>query len=180
MKKKLFIFPLLFLFVMGCAMMMDMTAREKVYGKAAPVITDSFASKELMPGDTWKVYLKASDPDGDMDYVISEIYQPGVGDYPISFTRIREGNGRELNGYVYLNTLGSMGSQWENFWTITLTVFIKDKAGHYSKPVAFQVTFQGRSSQEPPPSGVFQEQDLGPILVTLHPITDGNHGDRDN
>ena len=179
MKKKLFIFPLLLVFIMGCSMMMDMAAREKVYGKAAPVVTDSFASKEIMPGDTWKVYLKASDPDGDMDSVVSEIYQGGVGNYPISFTKIREGNRRELNGYVYLNTLSAGGSQWENFWYIDLTLSIKDKAGHYSKPVVYRLTFQGRSTQEPPPSGVFQEQDLGPILVNLHPINDGNQGDRD-
>ncbi len=33
---------------------------------ASPVITSHFASSDLRPGDTWKIYLKASDSEGDM------------------------------------------------------------------------------------------------------------------
>ncbi|KPK89516.1 MAG: hypothetical protein AMJ94_11895, partial [Deltaproteobacteria bacterium SM23_61] len=75
----------------GCAMMMDMQAREKTFGKAAPVITASFASPELSPGDTWKVYLKASDPDGDMESIVAVVDQTGLGSYPLSFTKLKEG-----------------------------------------------------------------------------------------
>jgi len=55
-----------------------------------------FASKELIPGDTWKVYLKASDPDGDL-IISSQLSISQVGDYPVSRTRIREENGKEIN-----------------------------------------------------------------------------------
>ena len=72
----------------------------EVSGKSLPVITAAFASKELIPGHTWKVYLKSSDPDGDMQYIVSVVYQPGGGDYPVSRTRIREGNRKELNGFI--------------------------------------------------------------------------------
>lgn len=88
---------LLGFFATGCAAMM-MTGEER-YGKSVPIITESFASKELLPADTWKVYLKASDPDGDMRYIVSNLYQAGWGGYPISRTRIREENRKELNGY---------------------------------------------------------------------------------
>ena len=164
---------LLAFFATNCTLFMDAQQREKVYGKAVPVITESFASKECLPGDTWKIYLKASDPDGDIDYVASVVYQPGWGDYPISRTRILEGSGKELNGYVYMNTLRPGGYNFLNFFTFTVTVQIMDKAGHYSKPVEFPVSFNYRAVQEPPPPGVFQENALGPILVKLHPFDVG-------
>jgi 6,7-dimethyl-8-ribityllumazine synthase len=148
----------------------------EVSGKSLPVITAAFASKELIPGHTWKVYLKASDPDGDMQYIVSVVYQPGWGDYPVSRTRIREENGKELDGYIYLNTLVIGGYEFEDFFTYTLTVQVQDKAGHYSKPVEFSVTFNHRAVQEPPPAGVFKEQALGPILVNLHPFQGGSGG----
>ena len=151
----------------SCAGLM-MTGEEK-YGKSVPVITEVFASKQLRPGETWKVYLKASDPDGDMRYITAVVYQPGGGDYPISRTRIRRENGKELDGYIYLNTRGSAGYEFENFFTYWLTVQIQDKAGHHSEPVQFSVTFNLRAVQESPPPGVFKEQDLGPILVFLRP-----------
>ena len=159
---------------MSCAAM-TMTGEEK-YGKSVPVITEAFASKELIPGHTWKVYLKASDPDGDMQYIVSNVYQPGWGDYPLSRTRIKEETRKELDGYIYLNTLIPEGYEFLNFFTIRLTVQIQDKAGHYSNPVVFPVTFNYRAVQEPAPPGVFKEQDLGPILVNLHSFDTENGG----
>ncbi len=113
---------------------MDAQQREKMYGKAVPVITEAFASKELIPGETWKVYLKASDPDGDIQYIDAVVYQPGWGDYPISRTKMREENGKEVDGFIYLFTLVPGGYEFENFYTYRLTVQVQDKAGHYSKP----------------------------------------------
>ena len=177
MKIKILVgFVLLAFITTSCATFMGAEEREKAYGKAVPVITEAFASKEALPGSTWNVYLKASDPDGDMQYVVSVVYQPGWGDYPISRTRIPEDNRKELNGYVYLNTLIPGGYNFLNFFTFTLTVQIMDKAGHYSKPVVFPVTFNYRAIQEPPPPGVFQENPIGPILVNLHPFDVGGGG----
>ncbi len=143
---------------------------------SVPVITAAFASKTLAPGDTWKVYIKASDPSGDMKYVYASVYQIGRGDYSPSRTRIAEGNAKELNGFVYLNTLVPGGYEFLYAVTITLTVEIQDRAGNYSRPVVFPLSFSGRYEQEPPPPGVFQEQSLGPIMVTLRPI-ENDHGD---
>ena len=151
----------------SCAGLM-MTGEEK-YGKSVPVITEVFASKQLKPAETWKVYLKASDLDGDMRYITAVVYQPAGGDYPISRTKIRRENGKELDGYIYLNTWRAGGFEFENFFTYWLTVQIQDKAGHHSEPVQFSVTFNTRAVQELPPPGVFKEQNLGPILVILHP-----------
>jgi hypothetical protein len=159
----------------GCAMMMDMQMREEKFGKAAPVITASFASPELSPGDNWKIYLKASDPDGDMDSIVAVVDQTGVGSYPLSFTKLKEGNGKELSGYVFLSTSGPSGDSWLYSYSLTVTVQIKDKARHYSQPVVFPVSFNLRYTQQAPPPATFEENNLGPILVDLRPV-DGGEG----
>ena len=140
---------------------------------AVPVITQAFASSEMIPGYTWKVYLKASDPNGDMRYIVSNVYQPGWGDYPISRTKIREANRKELDGYIYLNTLIPGGYEFLNFYTLTLTVQIQDRNGQYSRPVIIPVSFNKKAVGELPPPGLFKEEDLGPILVYLHPFDYG-------
>ena len=140
--------------------------------KAAPVITQSFASPQIAPGKNWRIYLKASDADGDMEAIVSTVYQPGVGTYPVSFTRIGENYGKELSGYVYLfiphlDALDNVG--------ITITIQIRDRAGQFSQPVKFPLSIGFLSQEESPPPGVFQENDLGPILVDLHTIGGGEH-----
>ena len=97
------------LLTVGCATMMSFEEREKLYGKEAPVITETYASKQMNPGDTWKVYLKASDPDGDMESIVATVQMVGSGTHPVSFTRIRDGNRRELSGYVFLSTSNPSG-----------------------------------------------------------------------
>ena len=135
---------------------------------AAPVITSHFASSDLRAGDTWKIYLKASDSDGDMTYILATVKQAGVGIYPISFTRIREENRKELSGYVYLNTMAGSDYSSLTFYGLTLTVWVKDRAGNFSDPVEFPLTFGSRvEAQAVPPAGSYQEQDLGPVMVFL-------------
>jgi len=177
MNKKLLISLAVILSAMGCATMMSMEKRERLYGKATPVITESFASQELRPGDNWKIYLKASDADGDMQSVIAVVEQKGLGPYPLSYTKLKEGNQKELSGYVYLSTSGPYGDSWLNFLSLTITVQIKDKAGHYSQPVVFPVSFDNRFTQKPPPSGIYEENNLGPVLVVLRPIDGGGSAD---
>jgi hypothetical protein len=157
----------------GCATMMSFEEKEKTYGKEAPVIGETFASKQLNPGDTWKIYLKASDPGGDMYRIMAVVNQPGFGPYPISITKIPIGNGKDLSGYIYLNTEGPNGVGWQNFLSLSVTVQIEDRAGHFSEPVTFPVSLQSRYTQEPPPPGQFKEQSLGPILVVLQDPASG-------
>ena len=170
MKRKFFIGFLLFFFLTGCLAMEPIEVRERTYGKGVPVISQSFASPKIRAGLTWKVYLAASDPDGDMKNIIGEIDQPGVGTYPVSITRIKEEDRGELSGYVYLNTPLDL-----DMLNLTLHIQIEDRAGHYSKPASFPLTFSSLARQEPPPQGLFKEKDLGPILIQLHPILGGDN-----
>jgi hypothetical protein len=169
MEEKLFSASLLFFLIPGLAAFESMVNnREKKM--ATPVITQSFASQFLGEGDTWKVYLNASDPDGDMKYIICTIDQPGIGTSPVSFTRIKEENRRELSGYIYWNTGGVYGL---NLSSITLTVQIQDRSGNFSDSVSFPLQFQPGVRQEAPPKDTFQEIELGPIMITLQSTSGG-------
>ncbi len=135
---------------------------------AAPVITSHFASSELRAGDTWKIYLKASDSDGDMRYIMAAVKQAGVGVYPVGITRIREENRKEFSGYIYLNTPIGAGL---TFHTLTLTLWVQDRARNFSDPVEVPLYFGSRvEGQAAPPAGAYQDQDLGPVMISLRHI----------
>jgi hypothetical protein len=108
-----------------------------------------------------------------MQSVVAVVEERGVGPLPISYTKLKDGNQKELSGYVYLNTSGPYGDSWLYSYSVTITIQIMDKAGHYSQPAVFPVSFNGRYIQQPPPPGTFAENDLGPVLAVLRPIDGG-------
>ena len=172
MNKKLVTLMAIFIMVGGWAIFEPTIIQATAEEKGIPVIVQSFAPKELTPGDVWKVYLKASDPDGKMKYIFATVSQPGVGSYPVSITKIKDENQKEVSGYIYLNTAPGRSSRFFNL-TLTLTVNIKDDRGQFSKPAVFPLSFAAKPSPEAPPQGVFNEQDLGPIMVTLRTVGGG-------
>ena len=144
-------------------------AQPAVEGEKPPVILQSFASKELRPGDVWKVYLKASDPEGKMRYIFATISQPGVGVYPVSITRIKGENQKDLSGYIYLNTARAVPTSFFNL-NLTLAVNIQGQGGVFSPTVFFPLSFSRQSAREAPPDGLFAEQNLGPIMINLRTV----------
>jgi len=167
---KFWVLSVLLFLAGGCVGLEPIEVREKTYGKGVPVIGLSFASKQIRPGDTWMVYLNASDPDGDMNYIVCNIDQPGIGAYSASFTRIKEDERKELSGYIYLPTAGVSNL---NFVNLTLQVQIQDKAMHFSAPVSFPLSINNRYRQDPPSKDTFKERDLGPVMITLRSQGDG-------
>ena len=161
MKGKLLAAAFIFLcLAMGCATLES----PKGSVKATPVITQAFASEEVRIGDTWKIYLKASDPNGEMIKIYAIVDQPGQ-TYPVSITRVGKENGKEFSGYLYLST--APPSTIFEGTSITLTVQIQDRSGNFSRPAVFPLTMKGLATQEAPPQGVFEERDLGPVMVTV-------------
>jgi len=152
---------------LGCTGLEPIETREAIYGKAFPRIQKSYAAAQIWPGETWKVYLDAIDPDGDMKNLVCTIEQPGVGVYPVSLTRIAEAHRHELSGYLYLNTLSSESL---TFVTLNLTVQVQDMAGHYSEPASFSLLLTPAGQQDPPPPGFFEEVNLGPIMIRLRTL----------
>ena len=166
-KKSWRVFLWLFLVLVGCAgvPVTGPTGKAPPAPLSLPVITQFFASPNLRPGETWRVYLIASDRDGEMQNIVCTIDQPGVGTYPVSITKIDFDKRKELNGYIYLAT-----STFERLHNVnlTLTVQIQDRAGRYGKSVEFPLSFNDLYQQEPPPPGIFQDHDLGPIMIVVH------------
>jgi hypothetical protein len=158
------------LFLVGCAALRGMEEREKIYGKEVPVITQSFASQQVTMRENWRVYINASDPDGDMDQVVCYVdFQAGLlQPYPIGFTKVGKDQQKNLSGYLYLDTSGLLRPI-----SIILVVQIRDKAGHFSAPVSLSVNIgepsqkQKEIRQEDPPRGIFQDKNLGPIMIVL-------------
>ena len=139
----------------------------KKVSQEVPALIYSFASKQIRPGDIWKVYLKASDPNGGMKYILSII--EGAGSH-LSIIGIKEENREHFSGYIYLKIFGVNNSP--SFQTLTLTIWIKDAAGHLSQPVIFPLELHNNIIQEEPPPGLFKEQDLGPIMVQTQSLTE--------
>ena len=160
--------------ITGCATLQPIEVGETKHEKAVPVIRQSFASQQIRPGDTWKIYLNAFHPDGDMKNFVCIIDQPGMASYPVSFTRIKKENRKNLSGYIYLNTMSPYDL---NFVNISLTVQIQDHTGHYSQPTVFPLSFHSSARQEPPPPGIFQNKDLGPIMINLRTAGEGENRD---
>ncbi len=168
MRIKLALIGMILVGIMGCAHMREIEEEEAIYGKNTPVIEQSFASDRLSIGDPWKIYFLASDPDGDMETIIATVEQVAGISYPASLTKIKEENKKELSGYVYLTT---KGYDFLFDQTLTVSIQIRDKAGHISKPVTHSVAFSSRQTSKSPPEGVFKEKDLGPIMVILRPVS---------
>ena len=165
MKRVLFFGAVLFL---GAWIFLGLYATAN--SSTGPVSTQSFASKEIRPGDTWKIYINASDPSGRMKYIYAEIQQPGGLAYPISMTRIKPENRKDLSGYIYLNT--NTAGKPMDFITLKLVVHLGDGAGNFSEPAIFPLEFSTRSVQSSPPAGVFKENDLGPVMIQVKPVGD--------
>jgi hypothetical protein len=136
---------------------------QTVYAIEGPVIRDSFAQKDLRPGDTLRIYLKASSLDSSLKAIYVTVEQSGVAVHPLSIIRLKkEDQQKELSGYLYLPTISS-----NEFFSLKLIVHIQDAEGRFSEPAVFPVEFKPQVSPENPPPGVFAEKELGPIMIRL-------------
>jgi hypothetical protein len=166
-KKSLFFLGLLLVGFLGLSLFLsDNSAAE------GPVITASFAPKEFTPGGSLRVYIKAQSADSDMKAIYVTVEQPGGGVYPISITRIKGDQQKDLSGYLYFSTTTTVGSS-ADFVPLKLIVQIRDGKGRFSEPTVLSVAFKPRAMPEDPPAGVFAENELGPIMIRLRPIMDG-------
>ncbi len=164
--------PLLSLVLLiGCAAG-EANREKRQTPSAPPVITEAYAAREMRLGDVWKVYINASDPDGDMNYIVATIDQPGRGSgYPPAFIRMEKAQCRDLSGYIYLKTEPAHALEYTN---INLSVQVKDKRGNMSNTVVFPMHFRMNAVQPPPPQGKFKEEELGPIMIRIRPLGDND------
>ena len=132
-----------------------------------PVIERFFASKNMRPGDTLKVYIKASDPDGDMEKVIVTLGRgdgPGP-DFYISFTGLKKEDRKAVSGYLYWYS----GKSTAVFALGRMTLQVQDRAGNLSNQIIVPIYFRWGAKQGSPPPGAFEEKEMGPIMIDVRP-----------
>lgn len=146
--------------------------------KHTPVIEAVAAQKEIRDGELWKIYIKATDPDGDLDRIQITFSQLG-GTY-VPDLIMQDKKSKDLNGalLVWARLNGSGGSS-----TIygTAEIRVEDRAGNLSKPqfLEFEVLSHGPPDTFTPPAGFDAATHLGQAEFPLQ--TDGDlAGDGDD
>jgi hypothetical protein len=147
MTKKVFLMILVSLLLVSCGLMWEGQGPGPRDEGSPPQILASYAEQVIRPGETWKVYLRVRDVDCDMTYLITDMWQPGEGSYPVSFTPIRELPCPELVGYVFLKTPADGALVWEQFQA---KLFVRDRRGNRSNSIQLPLNFDQVSVKKPP------------------------------
>jgi hypothetical protein len=146
-----------------------------------PVITNTYAVESGQYGYSWRIYIEAEDPDGDMYRIASVVDQTGFGSYPTDWINIKPQYRNHLKGYIQWNTFSSRGPLSE--WTrITLTLSIVDKAGNWSNEVVFPFEFVSGVKEQFKLPSPFDQGDLprlGYISIDLYDPTKDESRDTD-
>lgn len=156
------------LLVLGCSRPYQPAGLEG-YFEDGPKILKYGAVDRIKAGQTWRVFVAAEDPNGDMEAIVFEMYQPGQGAYPEHDRRLKGEETRAFSGYFYLNT----PALWrEGLWGLTLTLKfkIRDQVGYMSEVISLPVKFIGTRVEQPIPEGFTEEEvrPLGAILIDLY------------
>ena len=147
-----------------------------------PVITHAFAIDKRYYGDTWRIYVEAEDPGGQMLRIASVVDQVGYGHYPTDWIYLEPQYEKHFKGYIQWNTFSTKARYLSEWTQISLKVSVFDKNGNESNEVIFPFTFEMTPKQyvDKPPAP-FDQGDLprlGYIMIDLfNPVRE--HRDRD-
>jgi hypothetical protein len=134
-----------------------------------PVIIGAWVPANGRYGDTVRIYLAASDPDGDMDRVAVQVTQPAMGTYPTNWIFLKSEYRKEFAGYLQWNTAGKSDTLAEGT-PITLNLTVHDKGGNVSAEVLLDYQFLTggpRVSPPPPPFNQANIPRIGRIDIEL-------------
>ena len=136
----------------------------------APEIIDSYAAEVIRSGETWRVYLKAKDNDGDMRDIIASLSQTGRGVTGTSSTPIEEKHSEEVAGYLALRTPRDRNLRGDRF---TLRVLVRDREGNRSERVEIPLRFNNVPPAEIPEKWEeIADRRLGFITITIESTFD--------
>ena len=143
---------------------MSLEEREAIYGSNSPIIEATFAKDKIVSGDTWKIYINASDEDGDMKAFACTIYQDGIYAHPLDKVKIKEDQKKKLSGYLCLAT-----DAFQNLWGVNVELHLNiiDCAGHWSEAKIIKMKLGSRKSKKEADKNVFKEMPLGNIFIKL-------------
>ena len=134
-----------------------------------PELLGYYAAKEIRPGESWNLYLKAKDVDGDMKYIVAILGGEGEGSFPDSEIWLRGANRAEFDGFVFMNTPPLDMTSLSTIGNLKVSFFIRDWAGNKSRTVTLPLVFSESAEPEKVPAE-WQEaanHELGYISNTL-------------
>ncbi|MFH1139736.1 MAG: hypothetical protein V1816_26975 [Pseudomonadota bacterium] len=145
-------------------------------GDHPPVIDDYFASPEIQWGHTWRIYIKAHDPDGDMWEVDFQIDQPGKLHAPgTGLVILPKRLWAEIDGYFYFEILASPFAL--GYQNLTYYVQLIDRGERRSKKIKIPLHVGMKPALEAPerfrdkpplfriPMDIHVENDMWPSMV---------------
>jgi hypothetical protein len=103
-----------------------------------PLVIDAYAAKVIRPGETWMIFLRAEDPNGDMTSIAALLWQAGVGYYPTEVNMLKPEDARQFSGYFSMKTPAGFNINWDE---LELTLIVRDGQGNRSLPVKLPLTF---------------------------------------
>jgi hypothetical protein len=112
-----------------------------------PIVVDSYAASSIRPGDTWLIFLRAEDPDGDMKSIAAVLWQAGVGYYPTEVIMLKPAEGKQFSGYLYLRTPADFTLNWDE---VELALYVRDSQGNRAQPVKLPLRFDMAAKQQTP------------------------------
>jgi hypothetical protein len=138
-------------------------------GTQPPVITHSYASDKGVYGQTWKIYIEAEDPDGDILKITSDLQQEGVRyRQSVDSIFVKKRDQKYLKGFLALDTYFLREPSLGVSPRLVLRVSITDKAGNESKAAVFHFEYAGtipESASLPAPFDQGNIPKLGNILI---------------
>ena len=179
MNKKIYVLLALSMLISGCA---SFTRCEKTStsGKGQPpVILDSYAPSHIRAGATWRVYLRAKDPDGDMKQMIQVLMRGGSGPFRTTFAPLKAEYSAEMGGYFFLRTPSPTQADYDRlgFLGLTLRIALLDCQKNKSEYVEFPLHFTFEAPPDLPPKWKdVADRSLGAIMFDLGDLLNANRG----
>ncbi len=131
-------------------------------GTSVPSWKASYAAKEVGAGQSWRVYLDASDPDGDIQF-ISVLLNASGRESGWMRLQVEPDQRASLSGRLEVST-SDLGRGGGAGW-VRAVVILEDRAGHRSEPLGFVATMEMDARPVEPPPGSFPDRFLGGISV---------------
>jgi hypothetical protein len=138
-----------FLMLSGCAPVTMTPAgvpQPQAIGPAhAPLLEDGFAVSSLWGGETWRIFLRGSDPDGDMLHLWVVVTQLGKRT-DTEIIPLKGRNQVEFAGFLTLET-----PSWIRSWEfVRVEVRVRDRAGNLSDKVTLEARIGSPTSERLP------------------------------
>lgn len=168
------------LLLAGCAEMAENFIRPNegpVGQKHAPTLEAVYAQPEIGDGNNWRVYVRATDPDGDLDKIFIGFQQPGAWWAP-QFMILPKSQRKELNGAVFYWASLQGGGHSTTVYA-SVHIYVEDRAGNRSgaRSIEFAVLQDGTKDKNQPPAGfkkiVIGQMDF-PLLTDSALLGDGD------